>query len=295
MYSTNFGMLDLAFAAAAGGGVGFLSGLFGIGGGFLLVPVLNIVLKVPIEFAIGAGACQVLGPSTTSLLARDLERRQLRLPLIITGGLFVGVFCGARVLQIAKQHGDVSLAAKTVPLAELIVMSIYLVLLLVLGLSALWEVRARNSGRSIRRGLIADMRIPPYAEFPEFAGPMSVPILAWFGLVIGFFAGLLGMSGGLILLPGLIYLLGLKTHESVTSSLIIVWIVAVQSTVVHAWHDNIDIALVMALLFGGTIGARLGSELSEKLGGRQLRQRFGWLLLFTALLIAARLVRLMLP
>lgn len=295
MYSSGFSLLELFLAAVAGAGVGFLSGLFGIGGGFLLVPVLNIVLKVPVELAIGAGACQVLGPSTTSLLARDVHRHQLRLPLTITGGLFVGVFCGAQVLQNAKLYGVVSLPGKTVPLAELVVMSIYLVLLLVLGLFALWEVRVRNKAGSIRRGWFADVRFPPYAEFPEFTGSMSVPILAWFGLVIGFFAGLLGMSGGLILLPGLIYLLGLKTHQSVTGSLVIVWIVAVQSTVVHAWHDNIDIALVMSLLFGGTIGARLGSEFSEKLGGRELRQRFGWLLLATALLIACRLGRLLLP
>ena len=66
-------MLDLALVGLAGGGVGLLSGIFGVGGGFLIVPVLNIALKIPMELAVGAGACQGLGPATTSLLARRVR------------------------------------------------------------------------------------------------------------------------------------------------------------------------------------------------------------------------------
>ena len=75
----------------AGAAVGVVAGLFGVGGGFLLVPVLNIVLRIPMELAVGAGACQVLGPATTSLLARRVAREHLRLPLTIAGGLFRGL------------------------------------------------------------------------------------------------------------------------------------------------------------------------------------------------------------
>ncbi len=295
MQFSDLSLLELTLAALGGGGVGFLSGVFGVGGGFLLVPVLNIVLKIPMELAVGSGACQVLGPATTSILARRINREHWRLPLTIAGGLFVGVFSGARLLQSAKQHGNVTVLQRTIPLAELTVLTVYFVLLTLLGCFALWEVHRYRQGRELKKGWLASWRIPPCVEFPALNHRiLSITTLSFFGLIVGFLAGLLGMSGGLILLPGLIYLLGLRTHTSILSSLVIVWIVAAQSTVAHAWLGNIDISLVIALLLGGTFGARLGSELGIKLGGRQLRHGFGWLLLLTALLIAGRLSKLLL-
>ncbi len=289
-------MLDLALVTLAGGGVGFLSGVFGVGGGFLIVPVLNIALGIRMDLAVGAGACQGLGPATTSLLARRIALSHVRLPLTIAGGLFVGVFSGTNVLQLAKQHEAITIpwTGNSVPPAELVVLVTYFFLLLGVGLFALWEVSRPHKPELAKTVLTTLRRIPPCAEFPEFEQPrMSIPVLSWFGLVIGFLAGLLGMSGGLILLPGLIYLFGIRTHQAIFSSLVIVWLVAAQSTIAHAWYGHVKLPLVVALLFGGTVGARLGSEVSEKLGGRQLRQSFGWLLLAAAALIGGRLGRLM--
>lgn len=286
----------LALVALAGGGVGFLSGVFGVGGGFLLVPVLNIALKIPMPLAVGAGACQVLGPATTSLLTRRVGLDHLRLPLTISGGLLIGVFSGAYLLQLAadqREPVEMPLTGNSVNLAELLVLLTYFCLLFGVGLFALWEVRQPSKPQFFKTILKHVRRIPPCADFSEFdRSSMSIPVLAWFGLAVGFLAGLLGMSGGLVLLPGLIYMLGIRTHQAVSSSLVIVWIVAVQSTIAHAWHEHIHLPLVLALLFGGTVGARLGTEFSEKLGGRQLRSSFGWLLLGTSALIAGKLVRM---
>ena len=77
-------------ASAVGGAVGFLSGLFGVGGGFLLVPILNAVLGVPMSIAVGSTACYTLGPATTAMLVRKPRTGFLELPLILSGGLFVG-------------------------------------------------------------------------------------------------------------------------------------------------------------------------------------------------------------
>ena len=274
-----------------GGCVGFLSGIFGIGGGFLLVPVLHIVLNVEMNLAVGAGACHVLGPATTSLLARRITCRQTRLPLTIAGGLLVGVFSGTHVLELAKQQQTFSLAGKTVKMADIVVLTTYFVLLLGVGLFALWEAHGTRTWQRFCRGWIAGWHIPPYANFKEFDQlRVSIVTLCWFGLAVGFLSGLLGMSGGLIVIPGLIYLLGMKTHQAVFCSLVIIWIVAFQATIAHALNNNIDIPCVMALLLGGTVGARFGSEVGVRLGGRQLRWNFGWLLLGTALLIGGRLI-----
>lgn len=295
MQWTQFGMPVLLMAATAGAVVGFLSGVFGVGGGFLLVPVLNIVLGIPMEYAVGAGACQVLGPATTSLLARRITYRDLRLPLVLAGGLLCGVWTGADVLQTAKQAGQITLRGRDVPVADVVVLVVYFLLLTSVGCFALWEAHLSRRGRSLQHGWLSGVAIPPRATFREFDhSRVSIPILAWFGLGVGLLAGLLGMSGGLILLPGLVYLLGMRTQEAVISSLVIVWIVAFQSTIAHSWHGNVDLLLVMVLLVGGTVGARIGSEFGVRLKGAELRQRFGWILLGTATLIGGRMVRLLL-
>ena len=286
--------MTLLPALFAGAGVGFLSGMFGVGGGFLIVPVLNLVLRVDMELAVGTGACQVLGPATTSLLARRVDLRNTRLPLTITGGLLVGVFSGAHVLELAKLKGTVVLSGREVDAVELMVLAIYFALLLGIGCFAFWESRREQSDGPRMLGRIANWRIPPYGEFAEFERrTVSIVVLAWFGLAVGFVSGLLGMSGGLILMPGLIYLLGMKTQNAVASSLVIVWIVSFQGTIAHAWLGNINLPLVVALLIGGTIGARIGSEAGLKLRGRNLRRRFSLMLLITAALIGASLLRLL--
>ncbi|VAX36477.1 membrane protein, putative [hydrothermal vent metagenome] len=286
--------LDLGYAVVVGGGVGLISGLFGVGGGFLIVPLLNILLKVPMELAVGAGSCQVLGPATTSILARRINKKQLQLPLTIAGGLFAGVLLGASTLELAKTSGKVTLFQKDILLTELIVLSTYFVLLLSVGLFAVKESMKAADSNVERRGLFSHWLIPPYANLPEFENvPVSIVVIAWFGLGTGFVSGLLGMSGGLVLLPGLIYLLGIKTERAIVASILMVWMVSFQGTIVHAWHGNINLWLVAALLLGGTLGARIGTEMSVQIGGRKLRQGFGGLLLATSLIIAARLIKLL--
>lgn len=285
--------LELVLAAVIGGTVGFLAGVFGVGGGFLVVPLLNVLLGVPMPLAAGSGACQMLGPATTALMARRVRPAQLRLPLIVSGGLFIGVLLGAEALETAKTRGTWELNGRAVPVAEVVLLAFYAVLLASLGMFALWETR-RSRPESPTPGCIAEWPIPPYAALSECGGGRaSIPILGCFGLVVGILSGLLGIGGGVVLLPGLIYLIGMKTHSAILTSLVMVWIVSLQATVVHSWHGNVDLRLVIALLVGGTSGARLGSEVGERLRGPQLRRSFGWLVLLAAVLVAAKLVNLL--
>ncbi|MGH7199910.1 MAG: sulfite exporter TauE/SafE family protein [Planctomycetaceae bacterium] len=283
-------MPELAFAALAGGTIGFLTGMFGAGGAFLLVPVLNIALGIEMDLAVGSVACYILGPATTSLLARRIRLHHTRLPLTIAGGLLAGVLAGAWLLESIQQEGTLSVAGTAVPAADLVVLLCYLGLLSSLGVFLIWEA---HRGTQVPRGRLAGVRLPPRARFPEFGGrPLSIPVLAWFGLAVGFLSGLLGMGGGLILLPAMVYLLGMRTQQAVIGSMLIVWLVSLMSTLTHAWHENIDLMLVAVLLLGGTIGARLGTDAGTRLAGRQLRQYFGWLVLAAAVLVLLRLIGL---
>ncbi|QDT39855.1 sulfite exporter TauE/SafE family protein [Stratiformator vulcanicus] len=276
-------------AALIGLIVGLLSGLFGVGGGFLLVPVLTVILGVPVEIAVGSSACQVLGPATTALLTRRPTRETFRLPLVITGGLFIGVIAGAWFLGIAKQAGTITFFSRTLPAADLAVMGIYFVLFVVLGVFSIVE-SGQSAGRMVHLlGVPARAKIPPMSYFEGCRRRLSVPVICWLGLITGALSGLLGMSGGLVLIPGLIYLLGMQTSKATAASLVIVWLISFQATIAHAWADRIDLPLVAALLLGGTIGARLGTMIAAKTHARTLRGRFGWLLLAAAGLTGYRL------
>jgi len=286
---------DCLLVALANGVIGFLSGVFGFGGGFLLVPVLNVVLGIPMTYAAGASACQMLGPSTTSLLARNIKPDRFRLPLIITGGLLVGSFAGAWGLNFLGKEKSLTIGGRELPAADFVVLSLYLCLVIVLGGFSLYEAWREDHDRPISRGWLARWSWPPLATFSEFEGkPQSILILSWFGLAVGFSVGLLGNSGGVLLLPGLVYLLGMRTQDSVVSSLVIAWVVSLISTTAHAWFGHVDLRLVAALLIGGTFGARVGSEVGLKLHGSQIRRWFGRLMLLTSVLILYRLVRMVL-
>jgi uncharacterized membrane protein YfcA len=292
-FLTSLTWTELLLAMLINGMIGFLSGVFGFGGGFLLVPVLNVALGIPMTFAAGASACQVLGPATTSLLARNIEARRFRLPLIITGGLFLGASAGAWGLHWLSRQGAVAIADQTLPAADVAVLVLYLLLLGSLGGFSIYEASREDSGNPLSRGWAAKWRFPPTAAFAEFDGArQSIAVLSWFGLAVGFSAGLLGNSGGVLLLPGLVYLLGMRTQEAVVSSLVIVWVLSLISTAAHAWLGHVDLRLVTALLIGGTFGARWGSEVGLQLHGSQLRRWFGRLMLLTCGLILFRLLRM---
>ena len=279
---------DLILAALAGTGVGYVSGLFGVGGGFLLVPILSLGLSLPLPQIVGSVACQILSPATTSLLARRTRIADLRLPMTLGGGLLIGIIAGTQLLDRARLLGDVVVNDRPVAAAELLVLGVYLPLLLGIGLFSLRANRRNRSGPAAPlpaggetapagRSLFGHLRIPPLQPFPGFpGGAVSLVVLCWFALAVGFLSGLLGISGGLVLLPGLTYLLGMETGKAVQANTVVVFLVAVQATVLHGWNGNISPALVVALMAGGTAGARLGAGVSSRMKDRHLMRYFGW-------------------
>lgn len=279
---------EFVLVTIVGAGVGLIAGLFGIGGGFLIVPALNMLLGLPMQIAVGSAACQVLGPATTSVLARRVAWDELRLPLIVAGGLFAGVFAGAGVLNHLTESSRAGTAA--IWDVETVVLAIYLCLLLVLGLFALWESGRELAHKPIPVGWLALVPLSPKTQIEGVHQPLSIVVLAWFGLGVGFLSGLLGISGGLLLLPGLVYLIGLDWQRAVTASMLIVWCVAVQSTIAHSLHDHIRLVVVIGLLLGGTFGARIGVEWSSRVHPVRGRQSFGWLALVTAATIGLKLL-----
>jgi uncharacterized membrane protein YfcA len=275
--------------------VGLLPGLFGVGGAFLMVPALNLLAGVPLDTAISSSACQVLGPATTGVLHRRAAGKlYLQLPLTMLGGTFVGVWLGMLFVDWAGQsHDTIVLNGHSVPRMETVMMFGYFVLLLSLAGVVAWETwHARRRGGP-HRGHWAGLRLPPMGQFAELDGRwFSIPVLTVLATLVGFLNSGLGMGGGILLVPALVSLVGVSPHRAMSVSLVLTWLGGVGTTWGHALNHRVDLGLVCLLLVGGTLGAKLGSMIADRLGAERLRAYFAWLILLVAVVIGGRLVQL---
>jgi uncharacterized membrane protein YfcA len=282
-------------ALLIGAGVGVLTGMFGVGGGFLITPLLNIVLGMPMNMAVGTGAMQILGVSTSGLYRRRGENlADYKLAVVLFGGNFAGVHLGAQVLGQLKGLGDLRFGERLVPAVDYYLLWVFLVLL---GGIAGWLLYdcSRGYTPSVRIGLFARIKLPPYTNFDSLERPqLSIAVVSYFGLALGFLAGLLGIGGGVIILPALVYLIGMRTQRAAATSLALVWMSGAVATATHALAGNADILVVVPLLVGGAIGVQFGAGLGAKLGGPQLRRYFSFVVLGAMALIAARIVSILL-
>jgi len=278
-------------ALLIGTGVGILTGMFGVGGGFLITPLLNVLLGIPMPIAVGTGAMQILGVSTAGLYRRRKENlTDYKMALVLFGGNFVGVRLGAATLGWLGSLGNLSVHGEQVPAVEFIVLWIFFVLLAAIA-AWLWYDTSRNKEEeSAQVGLFAHIHIPPYTDFPTLDHPrLSLVVMSYFGLALGFLTGLLGIGGGVILVPALIYLVGMRTHRAAATSLALIWLSSFVATITHSLRGNTDLLLAIPLLLGGSAGLQLGVNLCSKLGGAQLRRYFTFVVLAAMLMVAAKL------
>ena len=279
-------------ALLIGAGIGVLTGLFGVGGGFLITPLLNVVLGIPMPIAVGTGAVQILGVSISGLYQRRAEgRTDYKLAVVLFGGNFVGVRLGAAALTALSGLGTWEIRGAAVAAVDLIVLGIFLVLLG--GIAGwLWYDTSRNSQPPAKRvGLFAHVKLPPYTQFDSLEQPtLSIVVISYFGVIIGFLTGLLGIGGGVVMLPALVYLIGMRTHAASATSLALIWLSSFVAVITHASLGNIDLALAIPLLVGGTLGLQVGARLCTRLIGPRIRRYFTFVVLAAMLMVLVKLV-----
>lgn len=271
-----------------GAAVGFLSGMFGVGGGFLITPLL-IFYNIPPVVAVATGANQVVASSVSGAMTH-FRRGSLDLKLgsiLLAGGL-VGSSVGMWIFLMLRSQGQI----------DLFISLIYVVLLGSIGSLMLWEsVNAlRRAARNIpvapkRPGQHSWLqRLPLKMRFKKSKVYLSVlPVLA-----LGFSIGLLtplGIGGGFILVPAMIYLLRIPTNVVVGTSLFQTIFVSAFTTFMQATTSySVDIVLALILMFASTIGAQYGVRVGQKLRGEQLRALLGLLVLAVGIRLAIALV-----
>jgi len=277
--------LDILALLGLGGAIGFLSGVFGVGGGFLLTPLL-IFIGVPAPVAVASSANQLVGASVSGVLAH-WRRGNVDFKLgfaLLMGGL-VGSFVGVRLFTLFAQLGQV----------ELVISLCYVVLLGVLGiLMGIESVRAilrqRRPG-GVRRKLHHHTwlhGLPLKTRYRKSQLYISALLPLGLGFLIGIISGILGIGGGFLMVPAMIYTLGMPTAMVPGTSLLQIIFVAANVTLLQAYTNHtVDAVLALLLLVGGVIGAQFGTRFGTRLRGEQLR----FLLAVLVLAVAAKLAR----
>ncbi|MCC1482245.1 sulfite exporter TauE/SafE family protein [Roseibaca sp. Y0-43] len=252
-----------------GGGVGMLSGMFGVGGGFLITPLLFFI-GVPPAVAVATGVNQVVASSISGVLAH-LKRKTVDLPMgwvLLVGGM-IGSVVGIWFFNLMSRLGQI----------DLIVQLSYVIFLGVIGammfnesLRALLRTRSGTAPRRKRHMHTWIHNLPLKMKFRASGLYISVfpPLLV--GVGVGILAAIMGVGGGFILVPAMIYLLGMPTKVVIGTSLFQVTFVAAFTTFMHALtNQTVDVMLAVFLIIGGVIGAQIGTRVGLKLGAEQLR------------------------
>jgi len=273
---------------AMGAAVGFLSGLFGVGGGFLITPLL-IFYNIPPAIAVATGANQVIASSFSGALSH-MKRGTLdfKLGFVLLAGGIVGSTAGVYVFSVLRSLGQL----------DLFISLLYVVLLGSVGGLMLFE--SVNALRASRSGAAPTLkksgqhnwihRLPLKMRFRTSKLFVSViPVLA-LGAAIGFLSSIMGVGGGFIMVPALIYLLRVPTNVVVGTSLFQIIFTSGYTTLIHASTNyTVDIMLALLLMIGGVAGAQYGAKAGQKLRGEQLRALLALLVLAVAIRLAVDL------
>ncbi len=253
-----------------GGLVGFLSGMFGVGGGFLMTPLL-IFVGIPPTVAVASEANQILASSISGGMAHFQKRGvDIRMGCVLLAGGLLGSAVGVQLYAVMREIGQI----------DLMISLCYVVFLGVIGLLMMIEsiraIHARQIGRPIpaRRpgqhnwihGLPFKMRF----KVSHLYTSIILPILI--GFFVGILAAIMGVGGGFIMVPAMIYLLRMPTNVVIGTSLFQIIFVSAAVTIMHAVkNQTVDVVLATILIIGGVVGAQIGARLGQKLRGEQLR------------------------
>jgi hypothetical protein len=279
--------VDLLVLLALGAFVGFLSGVFGVGGGFLLTPFL-IFVGIPPAVAVASSANQLVGTSVSGVIAHWRRGNvDFKMGAVLLAGGFLGSLLGVWVFGLLRRIGQI----------ELFINICYIVLLGSLGALMLVEsvstfLRRRRTAAPRRKlhqhtwvhGLPLKLRFRRSKLYISALLPLGL------GFIIGILSAVMGVGGGFIMVPAMIYVLGMPTLVVPGTSLFQIIFVAAAVTVLQAvGNRTVDILLTVLLLVGAVFGAQFGTRWATKLRGEQLRGLLAILVIAVAVKLAADL------
>lgn len=256
-----------------GASVGILSGLFGVGGGFLLTPLL-ILMGIPAPVAVSSSANQVVGASVSGVFAHWRRGTvDVKLGGFLVAGGMVGSSLGVLLFKVLRGLGQIEL---TISLAYVLLLGTIGSLMFIESLRTILKQRKRPGTAASRvRGQHRHTwahRLPWKMRFPRSRLYMSAWLPLGLGFMVGVLSAIMGVGGGFVLVPAMIYILGMPTAAVVGTSLLQVIFVTGNVTFLQAVQTHtVDVMLALILLLGGVIGAQIGTRMGATMRGEQLR------------------------
>jgi uncharacterized membrane protein YfcA len=286
-----FPISDVVINPFALSAIGFVVGILG---GFLAGPLM-FWAGVPINFVVGTDLAHMSGKSVVAARRhRALGNVDLRVGLLMIAGTIPGVEVGAQFIERLKVLGN----------AEQVVGSSYVVILILISVFTGWEsIRALRASRTDQVPAAdidkianpsqksALLRIPPMISLPVSGiEQISVWIVIGVGFITGILAGFLGVGGGFVRLPALVYIIGIPTHVAVGTDLFEIVISAGYGTLSHALKGNVDIMIALTMHTGAAIGAQIGAVATRYFSGPMIRFLFSFLPFIAAILVLVRII-----
>jgi uncharacterized membrane protein YfcA len=284
------------FLAGVGFLVGLLGGFFGVGGGFLAGPMMFLV-GVPMNFVVGTDLAHMTGKSIVAARRhRALGHVDIKLGLLMVLGTIPGIEVGARIVEGLESSGSI----------DLVVGVAYIVILLAIGVFTAWEslhamqlIRAEQmeakdalAFQGVTRR-VHRFNLPPLISLPNSGiESISLWVVVGVGFLTGLLAGVLGVGGGFIRMPMMIYFVGVPTHVAVGTDLFEVVISAGFGTLTHALKGNVDILMALVMHTGAAIGAQIGAMATRFFVGPRIRLLFSFLPFVGAILVILRFLGL---
>jgi uncharacterized membrane protein YfcA len=285
------------FLAGVGFMVGLLGGFFGVGGGFLAGPMMFLV-GVPMNFVVGTDLAHMTGKSIVAARRhRVLGHVDIKLGLLMVLGTVPGVEVGARIIEGLEATGSL----------DIIVGLAYITILLAIGTFTAWEsmraLQLVNTDQMEAKDALAfggitrrvhRFRLPPLISLPNSGiESISVWVILGVSLATGLLAGVLGVGGGFIRMPMMIYLIGVPTHVAVGTDLFEIVISAGYGTVTHALKGNVDVLMALVMGTGAAVGAQIGAVSTRFFAGPRIRLLFSVLPFVGAVLMILKLLGIM--
>ena len=271
-----------------GGLVGILSGMFGVGGGFLMTPLLFFI-GIPPAVAVATEANQIVASSFSGFLAHFRRKNvDIKMGFVLLVGGLIGAAIGVQVFALLREIGQVDLLVK---LCYVLFLGIIGILMFFESLRAIRRSKNPTHKRIIKKRHNWIHNLPFKAKFRTSGLYISVIPPTCIGFIVGILSAIMGVGGGFIMVPAMIYLLGMPTKVVVGTSLFQIIFVTAFATVMHATTNyTVDMALAVLLLIGGVLGAQIGTRIGLRLKAEQLRILLSLIVMLVCLKIAGDLV-----
>ena len=280
--------ISVVLLLALGGAVGFLSGLIGVGGGFLLTPLL-IFIGIPPAVAVATQSNQVVASSVSGVLVHwGRGNVDFVMGAVLLAGGVIGSSIGIALFSVLRHFGQIDVV---IAIAYVVTLGSVGVLMLTESIRALRRVRRKAPPKKLHQhtwvhGLPFKLRFKKSRLFISAILPMGV------GACVGLLSAIMGVGGGFMLVPAMIYLLGMPTGIVIGTSLFQIIFVSGYVTVLQSWQNHaVDILLALLLTIGSVVGAQLGGRIGVRLPGEQLRFLMAALILGMAVLLLGELIR----